>query len=168
MADADVLPASRTGRLIERLRTSAAVIAAVAGAITGLWTIYEKVRADARQYTAASYDTLAPQVNQMAEAVRQLAEENLQMRQALAAHAENPRTISRERAAAAHNPPAKPTPPAGTEPAPGATATAPPAQADPADPLGKLIGTVNRTREAVDAVRKVPETFDKAFAQRPR
>src|SRR5215471_2707520 len=72
MADAGVLPASKTDRLMERLRGYAGVIAAVAGAITGLWTIYEKVRTDARQYTAASYETLAPQLNQMTEALRQL------------------------------------------------------------------------------------------------
>src|SRR5689334_10660202 len=72
MADAGVLPVSRTDRAMERLKTTAGVVAAVAGALTGMWTIYEKVRTDARQYTAASYETLAPQVNQLNEALRKL------------------------------------------------------------------------------------------------
>src|SRR3954468_14366173 len=87
MADAGVLPISRADRAMERLKMTAGVVAAVAGAITGMWTIYEKVRTDARQYTAASYETLAPQVNQMNEALRQLEQDNQQLKKALlAAH----------------------------------------------------------------------------------
>jgi hypothetical protein len=159
--------------LIERLRTSAAVIAAVAGAITGLWTIYEKVRSDARQYTADSYETLAPQINKMTEVLKQLEQENQQMRQALGAHATHPRTVAREKAAAAARPgatAASAPPPAGAAPAAGAPTAQNPAQAEPAadpdDPLARVIGTVNRTREAVDAIRKVPDTFQKVLEQK--
>jgi hypothetical protein len=169
MADADVLPGARPATptpLLERLRSSAAVIAAVAGAITGLWTIYEKVRADARHYTAASYETLAPQINQMTEVLRQLEQDNHQMKQVLAARAGRPvpkERPARERPAAA-TPPANP-----AAPPPPASATPPPAGAPASDdPLGNLLGTVNRTRDAVDAIRKVPDSFEKALQQRPK
>jgi hypothetical protein len=194
MADADILPvptSSRFARLVERLRSSAGLIAAIAGAITGLWTIYEKVRSDARQYTAASYETLAPQINQMTEVLKQLEQENHEMRQALTAQAGN---LRRERPAAAkagsktaQRPPvatapaarppgAPPAPapapgaaPAPEAPAPGAAAPgaapAPTAQTEPAaeDPLGQLIGTVNRTREAIGTLRRVPESFQQVL-----
>src|SRR4051794_23022295 len=169
MADADVLPGARPAThtpFLERLRSSAAVIAAVAGAITGLWTIYEKVRADARHYTAASYETLAPQINQMTEVLRQLEQDNHQMKQVLAARAG--RAVPKERPARER--PAAATPPASpAAPAPAANATPPPAGAPESDdPLGKLLGTVNRTRDAVDAIRNVPDSFEKALQQRPK
>src|SRR3954466_4401640 len=82
---------SHRGRLLEGLKSTAGVLAAIAGALTGLWTVYDKVKSEARQYTAASYETLAPQVNQMNEALRQLQQENQELRQALVSHAENPK-----------------------------------------------------------------------------
>jgi hypothetical protein len=206
---------------VERLKTGAGVIAAVAGAVTGMWTIYEKVKSDTRKITAASYETLAPQLNEMSEALRQLHKENQELRQAMAgvspekaqavvaraaAAGERPPTSGRKPsakpaagggggspptasaggAAAPGAPPAappgQPAPP-GTPPAPSPTPTtspadpggtpppaAPPAtaQAPPekADPLSDLLGTVARTREAVDKIRKVPETFDKVLEGR--
>src|SRR5436190_9403837 len=114
MADAGVLSASsRAERTMERLKTTAGVLAAVAGAITGMWTIYDKVRTDARQYTTASYETLAPQVNQMNDALRKLQEENQQLKQALLVHADRPRA-ARPRTASgksAEQPPTAPGPP---------------------------------------------------------
>jgi hypothetical protein len=167
MADAGVLPASRTERTLERMKTTAGVLAAIAGAITGMWTIYDKVRTDARQYTAASYETLAPQVNQMNEALRKLQDDNQQLRQALVAHAERPRPVRTTKATAKAGEPAAPaTPPAGGA-APAATGTQPAeAQEQPDDALGRIVGTVNQTREAVEAVRKVPETFQKVLESR--
>src|SRR4051794_11710001 len=124
MADADVLPGARPATrtpLMERLRSSAAVIAAVAGAVTGLWTIYEKVRADARHYTATSYETLAPQINQMTEVLRQLEQDNLQMKQVLAARAgravPRDRPATRERPAGTERPAATAPPASGAQPA---------------------------------------------------
>lgn len=205
---------------MERLKTGAGVIAAVAGAVTGMWTIYEKVKSDTRKITAASYETLAPQLNEMSEALRQLHKENQELRQAMAgvsperaqavvaraaAAGERPPTSGRKPSAkpaaggggspptasaggaAAPGappgaPPAQPAPP-GAPPAPSPTPTtspadpggtpppaAPPATAqappDKADPLSDLLGTVARTREAVDKIRKVPETFDKVLEGR--
>jgi hypothetical protein len=165
MADAGVLPTSRADRAMERLKTTAGVVAAVAGAITGMWTIYERVKTDARQYTAASYETLAPQVNQLNEALRKLEEDNQQLKKALlATHTEqrlhsgkSPRVVAKTEPV----PPAAPAaPPTGTPP-PATTAPAAEQQAD--DALGRIVGTVNQTREAVEAVRKVPETFQKVL-----
>jgi hypothetical protein len=165
MADAGVLPASRAERAMERMKTTAGVLAAVAGAVTGMWTIYEKVKADSRQYTAASYETLAPQVNQLNEALRKLEEDNQQLKKALlASHAEQrQRSGKSPRVTARSEPPAAPP---GTAPAPApAAGTAAPATPEEKtdDALGRIVGTVNQTREAVDAVRKVPETFQKVL-----
>jgi transcriptional regulator with AAA-type ATPase domain len=142
----------------------------VAGAITGLWTVYDKVRADARHYTAASYETLAPQLNQMAEALRQLEKENQETRQALAAHGSRVRAAppaAGGRRTATKNAHAS----AGAPGAPAteaATASQAGPAADPDDPLGKLVGTVNRARDAVDTIRKVPDSFQKVLEQRGR
>jgi hypothetical protein len=166
MADAGVLPVSRTERTLERLRTTAGVVAAVAGAITGMWTIYEKVKTDARQYTAASYETLAPQVNQMNEALRQLEADNTQLKRALLAHGDRPRVVARPKAPTkpGEAPPATPAVPAAGAPAPPPTPAQAQEQSD--DALGRLAGTLNQTREAVEAVRKVPETFQKVLDSR--
>jgi len=157
---------SRSDRYMDRVRTVAGVLAAIAGAVTGLWTVYDKVRTDARQYTAASYETLAPQVNQMAEALKTLEQQNSELRQALVAHAERPRPITHKPAA---KPAEAPTPP-GAPPAPGTAAPAAGAPAAPAeepdDALGRLVGTVQQTRAAVEAVRKVPDTFQKVLDQK--
>src|SRR5947207_11167498 len=128
MADAGVLPMSRGERAVERMKTTAGVLAAVAGAITGMWTIYDKVRTDARQYTAASYETLAPQVNQMNEALRKLEEDNQQLKKALLVHAERPRPI-RPKAAGKADEAAPPGTPAGS-------AAPAEAQEQPDDALG--------------------------------
>jgi hypothetical protein len=166
-AEAGVMGGSRSERALERLKTTAGVLAAVAGAITGLWTVYDKVKTDARQYTAASYETLAPQMNQMAEALRKLEQDNQQLKQALVVSrsTERARAPARPRTA---TPAAKPAEPSSSPPTAGAPATAP-AQAgeQPADDaLGKILGTVHQTREAVEAVRKVPETFQKVLDQK--
>jgi hypothetical protein len=167
MADAGVLPGSRVGRAADRMKNTAGVVAALAGAITGMWTIYEKVKSDARQYTAASYETLAPQLNQMNEALQKLEQENQELKKALVlTHAERPRTAARSKPLAQARSGEPPTP-AATTPTPGAPAT-PTAENQEAadDPLARILGTVNQTREAVKAVRKVPETFQKVLEDR--
>jgi len=155
------------------MKTTAGVLAALAGAITGMWTVYEKVKSDARQYTAASYETLAPQLNQMNEALHKLEEENQQLKKALVVtRAEHPRPVSRTRAPAvakAGEPPVA----APAAPAPAGTPAAPAAptaqnEENTDDAFGRILGTVNQTREAVKAVRKVPETFQKVLEDRAR
>jgi hypothetical protein len=171
----------RSERVIERLKTTAGVLAALAGAVTGMWTVYEKVRTDARQYTATSYDVLAPQMNQLTEAVRKLEQENQQLKAALVSHAERPRPLTRPRAGAAGaasgasatsgtsaTTPAKPGEPAGaaagTTTGPGTAQGHEAAQQEqPDDALGRILGTVQQTRQAVESVRKVPETFQKVL-----
>src|SRR3954468_21135114 len=157
MADAGVLPVSRTARTLERLKTTAGVGAAGAGAVTGMWTIYEKVKTDARQYTAASYETLAPQVNQLNEALRQLEQDNSQLKKALLAHADRPRIATRPKAPPkpGEAPTATPAAPAAGAPAPTTPAPTPAqAQEQSDDALGRIASTLNQTREAVEAVRK--------------
>jgi hypothetical protein len=149
MADAGVMGGSRGERVLERMKTTAGVVAALAGAITGLWTVYEKVKTDARQYTTTSYETLAPQMNQMSEALKKLEQDNQELKQALAHGRPRP------------HPTARPSEPAAPPvPMPGVPATSAPAQGqEQQDPVGELIGRVNQTREAVNAISKVPETF---------
>jgi len=124
------------------------------------------VKTDARQYTAASYETLAPQVNQLNEALRKLEEDNQQLKKALlASHAEQrQRSGKPPRVTAKAEPPAAPAaaPPAAAPPAPGTAAPSTPEERTD-DALGRIVGTVNQTREAVEAVRRVPETFQKVL-----
>lgn len=168
---------------MERMKTTAGVVAAVAGAVTGMWTIYEKVKTDARQYTAASYETLAPQLNQMNEALQRLEEENQQLKKALViANPEQARAARSRVAARAAQPQAAKKAPEATSPATApATAGAPATPGTPAaptapttaeaeetadDPFARILGTVSQTREAVKAVRKVPESFQKVLEDR--
>jgi hypothetical protein len=198
------------------VKSGAAVLGAIAGAVTALYGVYEKVRSDAKQYTAASYNTLAPQMNQIGEALKQLQQENQQLREIVAAHQGTPRIAERPPAAAAPRRPArKPgavasaptagqpaagqpasgqpagptaaagqppagqqpaaapstpsqTPPAGPAPAAGAPgeANAAPAPAAPADPVGGLLNTVGRTRQAIESLRKVPEDFENVLGKK--
>src|SRR4051812_26448951 len=91
MADAAVMGTPRSERFIERVKTVTGVLAGLAGAITGLWTVYDKVKTDARQYTAASYETLAPQVNQLTEALKSLEQQNRELHEALLTKSERAR-----------------------------------------------------------------------------
>jgi hypothetical protein len=186
---------------IEKLKSGAAVLGAIAGAVTGLWGVYEKVRTEAKDLTAASYNTLAPQMNQIGEALKQLQQENQHLREIVAQQSGKPR-IAAEPPASSRRPPrrnvyagssstAPPTgtanqpaaaAPAGTAPpagTPAAPATPPPAaepgapptsaQAPPAappDPVTGLLNTVGRTREAIDGLRKVPESFENVLGKK--
>lgn len=170
---------SRGAQAMERLKTGATVLGAIAGALTGLWGFYEKVRTEARHDTAASYNTLAPQVNQLGEALKQIQQENQQLREIVAEHQKTPRLAQVPRRA--EKPPgpapaataAAPTPAA---PASSAAATPPPAAATPApaapnetpdnDPVTGLLRTVGRTRAAIESLRKVPDDFGHVLEKR--
>ena len=174
------VPAAAATRtpLWERIRLGATVLGAIAGAVTGLWGVYEKARSEARDDTAASYNTLAPQVNQMGEALKQLQQENQQLREIVAQHQSRPRIAAipkRGAEKAAETPPATATSPAGVVPPPPAPSTAPSTAIDRApagstaatdaekederDPVSGLLRTVGRTRAAIETLRKVPEDF---------
>ena len=172
--------ASRAAVTMDRIKTGATVLGAIAGALTGLWGVYEKVRAEARHDTAASYNTLAPQVNQLGEALKQLQLENQQLRGIVAEHQKTPRLAQvprrAEKTAAAPAPNAVPAPPTaapattpGAQPATPAQATAPevpPATDD--DPVSGLLHTVGRTRAAIEDLRKVPDDFGRVLQSQRR
>lgn len=101
-------PPSRADIHLERVKTGATILGAIAAAITGLWGVYEKVRSEARQDTAASYNTLAPQVNQMGEALKEMQLENQQLRQIVAQFQGRPRiaTVPKRTTASAAKGPA--------------------------------------------------------------
>ena len=169
--DAKVESQHNKWRILEGMKSTAGVLAAIAGALTGLWTVYDKVKSEARQYTAASYETLAPQVNQMNEALRQLQQENQELRQALVTHSENPKPLANHRAprpvaSARPQAPGAPPPPAA-QPAAGNTGNtaAQPAE-QPDDTLGQIVGTVHQARQAVEAIRRVPDSFDKVLKEK--
>jgi hypothetical protein len=194
--DANTPPSSGpSGKLLDRVKGSAAVLGAITAALTGLWGVYEKVRAEARAHTASSYNTLAPQLNQVGEAVKQLQQENQQLRELVARYqgqpriaAEPPRRATTGRRPASAPRPAEPAPGAPAQPAPAPAATppaatpsaeAPPsgpppteptaaakpgepqAEPKPDDPVGGLLQAVDRTRAAIESLRKVPEDFEK-------
>ena len=187
MADPNSPSAGRAGA-IDRLKSGAAILGALAGAVTGLYGVYEKVRSEAKEYTAASYNTLAPQMNQIGEALKHLQQENQQLREIVAAHQGKPR-IGATPPAAARKPAAgkarRPNTTAGAPAAPttaaAPTETAPAAPGDQArapaapgngsapagdDPIGGLLNTVGRTRAAIETLRKVPEDFEKVVGKK--
>jgi hypothetical protein len=179
---------SRAAVTMDRIKTGATVLGAIAGALTGLWGFYEKVRAEARHDTAASYNTLAPQVNQLGEALKQLQLENQQLRNVVAEQQKTPRLAQVPRRAekprsaaapAAPDPssapaaPATPTPPAtpATAGAPAgqpATAEAPPAATPEGDTISGLLQTVGRTRAVIEDLRKVPDDFGHVLEKQKR
>ena len=200
MADPNPVSAPKPPK-IERVKSGAAILGAVAGAITGLWGVYEKVRTEAKDLTAASYNTLAPQMNQIGEALKELQQENQHLREILAQQSGKPRIAAeppavpaggrrppRRPAAGTAAQPAAPTasapaagsPPATTPAAPAAQPAAPPTAAEqpaappaaaqtppaPQDPVTGLLNTVGRTREAIDGLRKVPETFENVLGKK--
>jgi uncharacterized membrane protein len=177
--------ASRAALTMERIKLGATVLGAIAGALTGLWGFYEKVRAEARHDTAASYNTLAPQVNQLGEALKQLQLENQQLRGIVAEHSKTPRLAQVPRRAEAKpsgqaaEKPAAPAaaPVASSPPAPAPPPGAPPqaatpeAPAEPAagnDPVSGLLQTVGRTRAAIEDLRKVPDDFNRVLQNQRR
>ena len=90
MADNNTAPPPQRS-IADRVKNGAAVLGAVAGTLTAVYGVYDKVRSEARAYTATSYNTLAPQINQMNEAVKQLQMENQQLRQIVAQAQGTPR-----------------------------------------------------------------------------
>lgn len=172
MAEAGVLPGSRSERVLGGLKTTAGIVAAVAGAVTGMWGIYEKVKSDARQYTTASYETLAPQLNQMTEALRKIEQENQQLKQALLARTRPTRPAKAGSSGARSTPAATPVGPAAPGTPASAEPAAPTAGATPEEKeqgaLDRILGTMHQTKEAVDAVRKVPESFKQVLEQKKK
>jgi len=133
-----------------------------------MWGIYEKVRKDAQAYTAASYDTLAPQMNQMSEALRQLQQDNQRLRELVASDAAPAGVVS-----AVVEPPARSGRRAPDRRTPRTPAASPPAvnpavhTPEPAGPQGsqgghpmeKLRRSVEETRKTIEEIRRVPESF---------
>ena len=52
------------------------------------------------------------------------------------------------------------------EPVPAAAQPAAQAPPQPTDPVTGLLNTVGRTREAIDGLRKVPETFENVLGKK--
>jgi hypothetical protein len=65
---------------LDRARIAAALVAAVLTGGAALYGVYQK----SREATAASYETLAPEVNDLKTGVEQLRQENRRLREALA------------------------------------------------------------------------------------
>ena len=183
---------------IEKLKSGAAVLAAIAGAVTGLWGVYDKVSTEAKELTAASYDTLAPQMNQIGEALKQLQQENQQLREIVAQQSGKPRIAAeppassrrpprrnvhagssstaapdqsaghRGRPPGPRRPPAPPPhrPPRRRPPSPRRHRPLPRRRPPPRDPVTGLLNTVGRTREAIDGLRKVPESFENVLGKK--
>jgi hypothetical protein len=138
-------------------------------------------------------------MNQIGEALKQLQQENQQLREIVAEAQNKPRLAIRPPAATTRRPagkkpgatvgapaaappaaetpaaaaPAPGTPPAASAPAPAAPAGEPPpapagqqASAPPGDAVGGLLNTVGRTREAIESLRKVPETFENVLGKK--
>lgn len=172
VADTQNGSGSRAAALSERVKNGSAVLAAVAGSVTALWGVYDKVRTEARKDTAASYNTLAPELNRVSEALKQVQDANQQLREELerrvaadaAGRAAGPARPASRPAGRPKPPVSEPTAaaPAAPPSAPSTTAEAPPpAGGDPGNPFRRIANTVRDARAAVESVRRVPDSFDK-------
>jgi hypothetical protein len=156
---------------LEHVRIALALVAAVITGGAALYGVYH----NAREATAASYETLAPEINQLKQAVTRLQAENQELRQSLGSRQPGP-ALARATSGSARSAPrrtrAEPAPrnapapatlpetPPGTPPPPATTppATPPPATPPPAPPAepqrpGGVEGEIQR---------RVPIDFEKA------
>ena len=135
---------------LDRIRIAAALVAAVLTGGAALFGVYAK----ARRETAASYETLAPQINALSEAVEQLRVDVARARQ------EPPPAPRAARSPGRSQRPARPTAPPsapGPEAAPAEPAESPPPP-ESEEPEGQ------KDPGVVDDIRKrVPIDFEKAL-----
>ena len=161
---------------LEHVRIGLALLAAV---ITGGAALYG-VHTNAREATVASYETLAPEINELKQAVTRLEAQNEELRQRLAGRSADP-VIGRADVAApvateGRSPPrrprapapptagtkgrpeptAQPSPPQPTEPAPPPEAAPTPAPPPTPAPSGPGAGVLK------DIQKRVPIDFEKA------
>ena len=150
---------------MEKVKNGAAILGAVASAFVGIYGVYEKVRTDARADTAASYNTLAPQLNQMGEALRQLQQENQQLREIVAHGQGKPRMAVTPPASNARR--REPRAPAAASSA--APANAPAAVAQPATNAGPNAGApaASATPSQEPAAGAAPVPAPPAAAEAP-
>jgi hypothetical protein len=151
---------------LDRARIAAALVAAILTGGAALYGVYSK----SREATAASYETLAPEINELKSNVEELRAENGRLRDALTratgvrvAAGEPPSTEGRaapRRARRASAP--GPAPGAATPADAGATATAPPPteQPPPVPPPGEQPPPADDPIE--DIKKRVPIDFEKA------
>ncbi len=162
---------------LEHVRIALALVAAVITGGAALYGVYH----NAREATAASYETLAPEINHLKQAVTRLQAENQDLRQAMGSRQPGP-AVERATSGAARSAPrrarAEPAPrnapapatlpetPPGTPPPPETPPPATPSPAPPAEPQrpGGVEGEIQRrvpidfekAREIWKQVRKLP------------
>lgn len=140
---------------LERVHIGVALVAAVMTGGGALYGVYAKARHEARTDTAASYETLAPEVNELKRAIEQLQEEQLRRAAERSRQGEvrAPSTQGRTppRRARAPAPPQAPPAPASEQPS-----ATPPAEARPEEghtPPGGVFEEIEK---------KVPIDFENA------
>jgi hypothetical protein len=156
---------------LENVRIALALVAAVVTGGAALYGVY----VNAREATAASYETLAPEINQLKQAVARLEEQNQELRQRLAARpadasperpappaegrtpARRPRSAGKPAPSPSTSPPVPTTPP---EARPGEPAPTPPEPA-PAPPPPSGSGSP-RDKVLENIEKRVPIDFEKA------
>jgi hypothetical protein len=162
---------------LDRARIAAALVAAILTGGAALYGVYQK----SREATAASYETLAPEINDLKGDVEQLRQENHKLREALTrttgvkVPASDPEATARARASDPATAEGRPAPrrprradprAAGTTADAGAVATAPPAAPPPPgtppaeSPPPEPPASANDPIEGIK--KRVPIDFDKA------
>jgi hypothetical protein len=140
---------------LERARLAIGITAAVVTGGAALYGVHWK----AREATAASYETLAPEVNDLKDAVRALQEENAVLRSALLARAASAGAGAGAPATQGRAAPRRPRPRAA--PAQDGGAPAPEPGGAPASPEGAPPARP-APPEVEEVLEKVPIDFEKA------
>jgi TolA-binding protein len=162
---------------LDRARIAAALVAAILTGGAALYGVYQK----SREATAASYETLAPEINDLKGDVEQLRQENHKLREALTrttgvkVPASDPEATARARASDPATAEGRPAPrrprraetarAAGTTADAGAVATAPPAAPPPpgTPPAESPPEPPAGADDPIEGIKKrVPIDFDKA------
>jgi hypothetical protein len=148
---------------LDNLRIALALVAAV---ITGGAALYG-VATNAREATVASYETLAPEINELKQVVTRLEAESREMKQALAARVPARPAASVEARTPPRRPRATSTPAPGS-PTPSAPTTSPPIPETPpatppeATPPAAPAPTRGQGGVLEEVQKRVPIDFEKA------
>ncbi len=143
---------------MDTVRVVLAVMAAVLSGGGALYGVYVKARSESRIDTAASYETLAPEINELKRAVQALESQNQTLRDNDRVREEREPEAPKPRRTISGNPQVPPSAP------PGVPQEAPiPQEAPPPPPVVTAPAPAPESRDIVDDIKgQIPIDFGKA------